>query len=212
MKKDMKKDKNKKLKFVEIKDSFKFYIFDKIIIATIAAIFLIVFQSLAHKYQQILDIRLSTAKMYTDIMIKYRENTINTMNNYIGLVEKVKNKGKVSDEERGKITECSDKIIIYQNFMCVMTPKDTKCTFDKEAAELISSMSDLNSKLIMGHFSAMEISNDINNLHPTYLLYLEKHRKTTMEMVEKELAEYAKYNFWDNISDYFKSIFHPQQK
>jgi hypothetical protein len=212
MKKDMKKDKKRKLKFVEIKDSFGFYIFDKIIIATIAAIFLIVFQSLAHKYQQILDIRLSTAKMYTDIMIKYRENTINTMNNYIGLVDGVKQKGRISDEERGKITDCSDKIKIYQNFMCVMTPKDTKCVFDKEAEELISDMSDLNSKLILGHFSAMGISNDINNLQLKYLLYLEKHRRTTMEMVEKELAEYAKYNFWDNISNYFKSIVHLQQK
>jgi hypothetical protein len=229
----MKNRKKKKLKFAEIKETWGFYFFDKIIIAAIAASFIILFQSLAHKHQVILDTRMSLGKTYTDIMLKYRDNIIDTMSNYFTLIDEVKynedHKLNEAKHERDKVLQYSAKIRLYKNALCdindfctkspkdttCVDQKDTECAFKREADSFISEITDLTTKLLKGDYNKNDISTDSSKLQKRYLSFVDSHRKATMDIMQREMTEYGKYTLWEftwsSISNYFKSKFQKQQ-
>jgi len=214
---------NRRFRFSDFKETFTFYLIDKFVIAGIAAMFLVGFQCWAQKYQEILKAKLTVGKMYTDIMVKYRENLIDVTNDYFLLIDQLKIGGKPKEEDKKKMDEYTSKIIQYTKTLCTVndfiyvkaghdiTSGDTLRHFDKEGKNFISELSKLNNQIILGT-GEEQISSQVIDLQSKYHSFLEENRQITVEIMKDEMAKYGKYEFLSPIWDWFKNWFKIKNK
>lgn len=165
---------------------------DKIILGTIAAIIIFAYQAEANKKQESIEASQSVCKIYTSILLKQREDIINTMGQYFLLIERIKGDCKVEPSQRNDLADILHKMRFIVRSISDMTPADGQKSNGRlgEVSEnFLASIGEMNilfftKKEFPGK---KEIDSKVEEIMTHYRKFLEKVRDITVATIRKEI-------------------------
>jgi len=185
-------------------DSFKGKMYlsfiDKIIFALIAGVILLLFQNSAHRKQQILDARISVAKIYTDIIVKQREDLTKAVGEYLFLIEKVVFTRKIETSQKQALSDLYIRIIYITDILCSIKPSsdfnDANATstnlsvrislVEKSIETFLDGLDGMNLSFSEAHPNFKIIKETTKRIRNNYMDLVGKLKDLTVEIVKTE--------------------------
>ena len=165
-------------------------------------------QCVAYTFQEKVHIGMSLSKMYTDIMLKNRQTLMDTMNDYILFIEKIKYKNILEETEKNQLMEYYYKINAYKNIICEMKPGNV-CIDYKEVTEFYNFLPSITADLKKGKMSIDAKNDAINNLQQKYRNFLSIYSDQIIQVADDEIFK-RNYNVFKIILNMLAPKKNPQ--
>lgn len=163
---------------------------DKIIIGSVAALIVLLFNAEYSKYQKVREQKIAVARIQTEVLLQHRGEFIRAMQEYFSLLDKIKYDEKVEPGSLVQLTKILSEIEFTVSNMSTIDP-----LIKKEAGLILTSVENLNSSLrnlYRSHetdFSAVEIAirQGDSEIRNEYEQFMQKLRDMSFRIVQKDL-------------------------
>jgi len=163
---------------------------DKIIIGSVAALIVLLFNAEYNKYQKAREQKIAVARIQTEVLLQHRGEFIRAMQEYFSLLDKIKYDEKLEDSGLVQSTKILNEIKFTVSNMSTIDS-----LIKKEAGPILTSVESLNSSLRTLHrsyetdFAVVEIAlrQGDSEIRKEYEQFLQKLRNMSFRIVGKDL-------------------------
>jgi hypothetical protein len=157
-------------------------VFDNFVLAVLAALVVVLFQSKSEEYQSLSQQTVAVSKIGTEILTEQRKNLTQAMRNYFLLIEKIKTYGEVPTEEA--ISELQS--LRYEIQMAIYNSAVVDSSIEQDASALLESVKKMNQRLINQPDQKAQIEAEANKVRDEYRAVLKTLRDTAIETIKGE--------------------------
>lgn len=158
-------------------------LFDKVFLVILTGMIIFFLQERYRHEQKIHDEALANTKVYTDILLKQRENLIITMGKYFLLLEEIEPVGKAEGEQIKSLANLRKEVILISYALCPINAK-----IRGDCKPLVKALGKANQKLIGETSDPETIQKLSDEIQKNYMSFLQSLREITRETIEREMG------------------------
>ena len=161
-----------------------FSVFDKLILAVLAAGIVFLFQQNMQRSQKLKDQVMAVSKVKSDILISQRNKMIDTMDNYFLLIEEIKPLGQSESKQTRSLRQLRLKIELIKFNSDAISSK-----LGEDLELFHSAVNEINHFLIEKKSSKEEIEAEANKVRDNYSTALRSFQGIIVETIKSEYGE-----------------------